>query len=134
MSPDDAFIEKLRPRANALSVAVDAMDQDAVARLLRPLDVRQLQALAILLAAHCDVPLTEAKKRRPSADYDFAVVERILSGDWPLARFATAAERVTVISLWQGRGGSQADLEELTGWNVSRILRDHDQQPQGAAA
>lgn len=54
---------------------------------------------------------------------DPVVVERILAGDWRLA--ATQAERRLVVAAWLERGGSQNELERLTGWaKVYKLVRE----------
>lgn len=51
---------------------------------------------------------------------DDALVERILGGEWELARGVGRSIRLAVIDEWPG---SLNDLERLTGWNVYRDLR-----------
>lgn len=48
---------------------------------------------------------------------DTVVVDRILGGDMTLARAATKAEKVAVVSRWTG---SLNELERLTGWEPRR--------------
>lgn len=60
----------------------------------------------------------------PDADDDTedeVLVERILAGERRLR--ATPRQRQQVIDRWLARGGSQNELERLTGWNVARELR-----------
>lgn len=57
------------------------------------------------------------------ADFDHVVVERILAGDYTLARVATRAERLAVITTTKARGGSLKALRKATGWNTCRDLR-----------
>lgn len=135
MTPDDQ-IQAARPTAAALSHAVDREDRDEVARLLLPLDVEQLRALAIVLAAHCDVPIEDDK--RSKEDYDAIVVARILNGDMSLARHATAAERVQVIQMWPAVTGlTLGDLQRATRWSrvweTAKELRVHDTDTSEAA-
>lgn len=51
-------------------------------------------------------------------DVDWAVIERILEGDYHLP--ANKAERLAVYDRWEGSGG---DLCRLTGWNIWRDLK-----------
>ena len=55
----------------------------------------------------------------PDADFiDEVKVQRVLDGR---RQDCTRAERSAVIKRW---GGSQLELQQITGWNVARILRD----------
>ena len=135
MTPDDQ-IQAARPTAAALSHAVDREDRDEVARLLLPLDAEQLRALAIVLAAHCDVPIEDDK--RSKEDYDAMVVTRILNGDMSLAKQATAAERVQVIQMWPAVTGlTLGDLQRATRWSrvweTAKELRTPDTNTSEAA-
>lgn len=129
MTPDDQ-IQAARPTASALCCAVDREDRNEVARLLLPLDVEQLRAVAIVLAAHCDVPVDEGK--RGKEDYDAVVVSRILNGDMNLARKATQAERIQVIQLWPAVTGlSLGELQRRTRWSrVWETAKEHDTNAQ----
>lgn len=60
---------------------------------------------------------------RHGDDYDFAVVERLLAGDFALARMTSRAEKVAVCVAWAARGDSLKELERMTGWESSRYLR-----------
>lgn len=57
------------------------------------------------------------KDNRLIDEYDRAVVERILSGDYMVP--ATTAERRDVVARWPH---SLNDLERATGWNVARYM------------
>lgn len=59
------------------------------------------------------------------ADFDHVVVERLLAGDYSLARVATNAERVAVITTTRARGESLNSLRKATGWNLTREQDEH---------
>jgi hypothetical protein len=63
---------------------------------------------------------------------DDVVVERVLGGEWKIA--TTKAEKVEIVARWLADGGSLAELERLTGWNVHRYTPSKQQAPTGAAA
>lgn len=66
-----------------------------------------------------DDPAEQPRGTTPARNFDPAVVERILAGEWTLR--ATRAERMAVIEAFPG---SANDLERLTGWNVRRYKRE----------
>lgn len=72
----------------------------------------------------CGGPLRRPKDHRCDecrSEPDMVVVEHILAGEWRMK--AGPAERREVIRQWIADGGTQNELERLTGWNVSRLLR-----------
>ena len=52
---------------------------------------------------------------------DPVVIDRILAGDFTLAKTATKAERVEVVARWQG---ALNELERATGWRADRYRKD----------
>lgn len=60
---------------------------------------------------------------------DRVVVDRLLAGDWALARQANRDERLQVINTWQQQGRSLNELERLTGWNVHRYTQPTEKEP-----
>lgn len=54
-------------------------------------------------------------------DYDDAVVERVLGGEWNLP--STHAERTEIVRRWYARGGSSYALEAISGWKTERYYR-----------
>lgn len=57
---------------------------------------------------------------RPGDELDPVVVDRILGGDWTLARSATTAERIAVVAQWPG---TRNELERRTGWRAHRYIK-----------
>jgi hypothetical protein len=74
-----------------------------------------------------DIDLDEAPQAEPAVgrrlDVDEVLVERVLGGDWPLARKANHAERRAVVLAWASRGGSTFELGRRTGWKPERYAR-----------
>lgn len=85
------------------------------------------------------------KHARPSRhEVDEVVVERILGGDWALAKSATVAERQLVCEAWARRGEQERigrtvyrgdgmrytmrHLARMTGWRPDRYYRFKDQE------
>lgn len=60
------------------------------------------------------------------SEVDDVVVQRIVGGDFTLARGATPAERRAVVALWPQ---SLTELERMTGWRADRYI----QRGEGAA-
>lgn len=60
---------------------------------------------------------------RAPDDYDFAVVARLLAGDFALAAMTSRAEKEAVCAAWVARGDSANELERLTNWNVRRYVQ-----------
>lgn len=68
-------------------------------------------------------------------EVDEVLAIRILEGNGSVAPQATRTERLVIIHRWIQTGRSQGALEELTGWNVSRLLRwERDKQQRAKAA
>lgn len=55
-------------------------------------------------------------------EVDVVIVDRIMFGDYSLARAATKAERVEIVARWRADGRSLNDLERATGWEPRRYL------------
>lgn len=117
LSHDD-LAQAMRLPASLLADAVDRHDPDAVAELLEPMDRQQLYALAVVLAAHVDIPLVDGKRDKDEIDH--VVVHRVLAGDKRLARIATKAEREFIVQMWTNGDRPLADLERITGWKPER--------------
>ena len=115
---NDALAQAMRLPASLLADAVDRHDPDAVAELLEPMDRQELYALAVVLAAHVDIPLVDSKRNRHEVDH--VLVQRVLTGDARLAAIATRAERELIVSLWRNGNRPLRDLEAITGWKPER--------------
>lgn len=123
MSTNDGLAEAMRPIAQRLTSAVDNDRADQVQRILTALDTQELYALAVVLAAHVDVPIVEPK-RRPRHDFDEVVVRRIISGDAKAARGSTHTEKIETVRRVMDAGDSLNHLERMTGWNVWALRRE----------
>lgn len=64
-----------------------------------------------------------AKSHTDRDDLDAVLVERVLSGDWALAAFASQPERAAVVAQWKEAGRSLSQLERHTGWRADRYRR-----------
>lgn len=71
-------------------------------------------------------PAHMAEGSRRSEDVDPAVIERILAGDWSLARDANPAERGHIVAAWAERELPLTHLANLTGWKVERYAKKGD--------
>lgn len=56
---------------------------------------------------------------------DHVLVERFLAGEHDLAKTANADERQAVLDAWLASGRTVNQLVKATGWNVTRMLRNH---------
>lgn len=63
-------------------------------------------------------PADDLRDRRP----DQVVIDRILAGDMTLAKTATKAEKVAVVTRWRADGRSLNELDRLSGWQSRRYL------------
>lgn len=118
----DALAQAMRLPASLLADAVDRHDPAAVADVLEPLDRQQLYALAVVLAAHCEVPLIDTR-RRPT-DVDEIRVRRIIEGDFSLCAEVTLAERRDVVDRLRARGWTMAAIAKAGGWSKSAVEKD----------
>lgn len=64
-------------------------------------------------------------------EIDSIVIDRILGGDFSLARTAAKAERVEIVARWRADGRSLNELERASGWNVKRYYETTESE--GAA-
>lgn len=55
---------------------------------------------------------------------DPVVVDRVLAGDFTLARSTTKAEKVAIVAGWRDSGRSLTQLEKATGWQAYRYYED----------
>lgn len=55
---------------------------------------------------------------------DEVVVDRVLAGDFTLARSTTKAEKVAIVAGWRDSGRSLTQLEKATGWQAYRYYED----------
>ena len=53
---------------------------------------------------------------------DPVVIDRILAGDMTLAKTATKAEKIAVVTRWRAEGRSLNELDRLSGWQSRRYL------------
>lgn len=63
-------------------------------------------------------------RRRPHEEVDEVLVDRVLDGDWPLARSASRAERSLITSRWKASGRVLNELDRLTGWKSERYRNE----------
>lgn len=70
-----------------------------------------------------DDPDTDPDPLARLDDVDTVVVDRVLAGDYALARTLRRPERHAVIVAWLEDGRSTRSLEKATGWNVLRDRR-----------
>lgn len=114
--------EAVKPFAARLVRAVENERPKEIAEVLHGLDRQHLYALAVVLAAHVDLPIADA--HRAPDDMDDAVVLRLLHGDSSLAKEATRAERLEVVRQWRRLGRSSNELERITGWHIQRYAKE----------
>lgn len=119
---NDELAQAMRLPASLLADAVDRHDPSAVADLLEPLNRQELYALAVVLAAHCEVPLVDTR-RRPT-DVDEIRVRRIIEGDFSLCAEVTMAERRDVVDRLRARGWTMSAIAKAGGWSKSAVEKD----------
>lgn len=71
-----------------------------------------------------DIDRDEAPMTGQHDGHDPVVVDRILAGDMSLARVATKAEKIAVVSRWRAEGRTLNELERLSGWQARRYIEE----------
>jgi ParB family chromosome partitioning protein len=79
-------------------------------------------------AAAAAVAAAAARQVELEGEIDHILVERIVNGEWSLAKSTSVAEKHAIADLWFARGGSIAQLSKHTGWKGGRYGQPRTQQ------